>query len=65
METPLLATSTMHCSARAQGRVWVDPWGEFVTWSTTMVDAMAFNECRFLIESSMYQCWYFDNRICG
>ncbi|EEF45736.1 conserved hypothetical protein [Ricinus communis] len=28
-----------------------------------IVDAMAFDECPFLIESFMYHCWYFGDRI--
>ncbi|EEF40232.1 conserved hypothetical protein [Ricinus communis] len=35
--------------------VWMDPWGKFAIWSTTMVDATAFDECHFLMESSMYR----------
>ncbi|EEF44047.1 conserved hypothetical protein [Ricinus communis] len=41
----------------------VDPWGEIASWSSAMVDATTFNKCRFLIESSMYRCWYLDVRI--
>ncbi|EEF44127.1 conserved hypothetical protein [Ricinus communis] len=39
------------------------PLGEVATWSNNMLDVAVFDECRFMMDSSMYYRWYFGDRI--